>query len=127
MRLPSFDGLRMRAVQTAGAGEVDRDTLFSFAQSGSTVSAHYTGGAVELGYLVGSVATGHLLFRYCQVDRGGEVHGGRSVCEVTRHTDGRLRLLEHFHWESREGNGTNVLEEVDECRGGERGPDACEP
>lgn len=113
--------------KTAGAGEVDRDTLFSFAQSGSTVSAHYTGGAVELGYLVGSVATGHLLFRYCQVDRGGEVHGGRSVCEVTRHTDGRLRLLEHFHWESREGNGTNVLEEVDECRGGERGPDACEP
>ena len=91
----------MRAVQTAGAGEVDGDTLFSFAQSGSTVSAHYAGGAVELDY--------------------GEVHGGRSVCEVTRHTDGRLRLLEHFHWESREGSGTNALEEVDDWLAGERG------
>jgi len=26
--------------------------------------------------------------------------------------DGRIRLLEHFQWESREGSGTNTFEEV---------------
>jgi hypothetical protein len=111
--LPSFEGVRMRAVETAGTGQVDGDTLFIFSQHGNTVSARYAGGTVELGYLVGSLATGVLVFRYCQIDRQGAVHGGRSVCDVTRLSDGRIRLREHFHWESREGQGTNVLEQVD--------------
>lgn len=109
-----LDGLRMRAVATAEAGEVGRDTLFRFGQKGETVWAHYTGGAVEMGYLVGSVASGRFVFRYSQVELSGEVHGGSSVCDVTLLPDGRVRLLEHFRWESRDGSGTNVLEEVDE-------------
>jgi hypothetical protein len=87
----SLDGLRMRTVATAVAGEVDGNTLFLFGQRGNTVWARYAGGAVELGYLVGSVTSGRL----------------------TLLPDGRVRMLEHFHWESREGSGTNVLEEVD--------------
>jgi hypothetical protein len=110
----SLNGLRMRAVQTAGAGEVDADTLFTFTQVGSTVWAHYAGGAVQIGYLVGRLTTGQLTFRYCQVDRREEVHGGHSVCEIETLQDGRVRLREHFHWESRIGSGTNVLEEVPE-------------
>lgn len=107
-------GVRMRAVGTAQAGAVDRSTLFHFSQRGTTIWARYAGGAVELGYLVGSVASGRFVFRYSQVDRKGDVHGGRSVCDVTLLPDGRVRLLEHFHWESRDGSGTNVLEEVAE-------------
>jgi len=42
------------------------------------------------------------------------VHGGRSDCEIGALPDGRLRLVERFQWESRDGSGTNVLEEVDE-------------
>jgi hypothetical protein len=87
----SLDGLRMRTVATALAGEVDGNTLFLFGQRGNTVWARYAGGALELGYLVGSVTSGRL----------------------TLLPDGRVRMLEHFHWESREGSGTNVLEEVD--------------
>jgi len=104
----------MRAVATATGGQVDANTLFTFAQEGSTVWARYAGGAVELGYLVGSVTSGGFVFRYSQVDRRGEVHGGRSVCDIALLPDGRVRLLEHFSWESREGSGTNVLEEVAE-------------
>ncbi|MGH7525855.1 MAG: DUF6196 family protein [Gemmatimonadales bacterium] len=110
----TLDGRRMRAVATASVGEVNADTLFAFAQEGSTVWARYAGGAVQLGYLVGTLRPGRLTFRYAQVDGLGEVHGGRSVCDVTVLADGRVRLLEHFHWESREGSGTNVLEEVAE-------------
>jgi hypothetical protein len=42
----------------------------------------------------------------------GQVHGGRSVAEMSSLPDGRIRMLEHFQWESRAGSGTNVLEEV---------------
>jgi hypothetical protein len=109
-----LDGLNMRAVATASVGEVDARTLFTFAQEGSTVWAHYAGGAVQVGYLVGTLEPGRLVFRYSQVDRLGEVHGGKSVCDVEVLSGGRIRLLEHFEWESRAGSGTNVIEQVAE-------------
>lgn len=108
----SLDGVRMRVVVTAGTGEVNADTLFTFAQQGSTVSARYAGGTVQLGYLVGTLRSGRLESRYTQVDHDGRVDGGHAVCEIDRRPDGRVRLLEHFQWNSREGSGTNVLEEV---------------
>jgi hypothetical protein len=108
----SLADVRMRAVATAAEGEVDSGTLFTFAQNGSTVWAHYAGGAIEVGYLVGTLASSKLVFRYCQVDRRGEVHGGHSTADLTVLPNGRIRLLEHFQWESRKGEGTNVLEEV---------------
>jgi hypothetical protein len=107
-----LDGVRMRVVNTASDGEVDANTLFLFGQEGDTVWARYSGGSVELGYLVGRIAADRLTFRYSQVDRRGEIHGGRSVAEVSPLPDGRIRMLEHFQWESRSGSGTNILEEV---------------
>jgi hypothetical protein len=109
----SLDGLQMRAVVTANAGEVDTDTLFTFAQYGNTVSAQYAGGTVRLGHLVGTLAAGELRFRYVQVNHSGRVDSGSSVCDVTLLPDGRIQLREHFQWESRNGSGTNVLEEIE--------------
>jgi threonine dehydratase len=109
----SLDGVRMRVLSTASSGEVGRETLFSFEQDGATVSARYGGGAVRLGWLVGTLAGRRLTFRYAQVDQAGRVDGGRSDCELERLPDGRIRLLEHFQWDSREGSGTNTLEQVD--------------
>ena len=74
--------------------------------------AHYAGGAVQIGYLVGRLNGTRLVFRYAQLHRTGEVHGGHSTCEVMSTPDGRLRLVEHFHWDSRPGSGTSVLEQV---------------
>lgn len=51
----SLDGVRMRVVSTAEGGEVNIETLFGFTQDGSVVSAHYAGGKVRLGYLVGTM------------------------------------------------------------------------
>jgi hypothetical protein len=102
----------MRAVATAETGEVSAATLFTFSQTGTTVWARYEGGAIEVGYLVGTFAAGRLVFRYAQVDRLGDVHGGRSTCDLHMLADGRLRIVEHFQWESREGSGTNVFEQT---------------
>ncbi len=59
----SLDGVRMRVVATAEAGEVNTETLFEFAQDGSVVSARYAGGKVRLGYLVGMISAEGLRFR----------------------------------------------------------------
>jgi hypothetical protein len=108
----SLDGIRMHVVTTAGTGVVNADTLFTFAQDGNAVSAEYAGGKVRKGFLVGVLASGELWFRYAQLDIEGHLDGGSSRCEISRGADGRLRLLEHFQWESRDGAGINVFEEL---------------
>lgn len=109
----SLDGIRMRVVSTAEGGEVNTETLFEFAQDGSVVSARYAGGKVRLGHLVGTMSAEGLRFRYAQVDNSGRLDGGYSTCEIGRTAEGRIQLVEHFKWESREGSGTNIFEEID--------------
>jgi len=112
----SLDGIRMRVVSTAEGGEVNTETLFEFTQDGSIVSARYAGGKVRLGYLVGTMSVEGLRFRYAQVDNSGRLDGGHSVCDIGRTAEGRIRLAEHFTWDSRVGSGTNIYEEIDVSR-----------
>ncbi|MDH3358863.1 MAG: hypothetical protein OEM06_15485 [Desulfobacteraceae bacterium] len=114
MKKPIYlDGIRMRVVSTAEGGEVNTETLFEFAQDGSVVSARYAGGKVRLGHLVGTMSDEVLRFRYAQADNSGRLDGGYSTCEIGRTAEGKIQLVEHFKWESREGSGTNIFEEID--------------
>jgi hypothetical protein len=108
----SLDGVCMRPVAGTGQGEVDRETLFSFSQQGAVVSARYAGGAVRLGFLIGTRSQDRLEWRYVQADHAGRLDGGHALCEVVRLPDGGIRLTEHFSWDSREGSGSNVLEQI---------------
>jgi hypothetical protein len=112
----SLDGIQMHVVSTAQGGEVNNETLFDFTQDGPVISARYTGGKIKLGYLVGISTDEGFQFRYTQVDNDDRLDGGYSTCEISRMADGRIRLLEHFKWESREGTGTNVFEEIETNR-----------
>ena len=109
----SLDGIKMHVVATADGGEVNSATIFDFTQDDSIVAARDSGGKIKLGYLMGIMnSSGSLQFRYTRVDNDGRLDGGCSTCEVSRMADGRVRLLEHFQWESRHGTGTNVFEEI---------------
>ena len=99
---------------TDDRGVVAAETRLVFRQHGPRVLGRYRGGRVRRGVLVGGVDGAVLTFRYLQVEDSGEIHGGRSVCEVTRRPGGRLRVVEHFRWTTRDGNGTNVFDEVPE-------------
>ena len=109
----SLDGVKMHVVSTAEKGEVNADTLFNFTQNGLIISASYAGGKVQLGYLVGTLSDEELNFRYAQVDNSGRLDSGHSTCEVGQTVGGKIQLIEHFKWDSREGSGTNVYEEVE--------------
>ena len=108
----TLDGLKMRVVTTATSGVVSADTVFEFQQQGMVVTARYAGGRIMAGFLAGKWEKGRLPFRYVQVTNDGAVESGRSVGHVSRLPDGRVRLEEHFQWESKQGSGTNVFEEI---------------
>lgn len=110
----SFEGVRMHVTQTDPNGVVNADTYFDFSQHEDVVEARYAGGGVQVGYLVGVLNDHTLTFRYAQLDQSGQLDGGASTGEVQRLPDGRLQLIEHFEWASRDGVGTNVFEEIRE-------------
>ena len=112
--LPSLDGRRFRALENSPGGQVTGETEFVFRQEGRTVHARYGGGAIDVGFLVGIVKGGTVEFRYVHVDRDGTIASGHSTDTIEVLSDGRLRLHERWEWESKEGSGTSILEEIGE-------------
>ena len=108
----NLNGIQMQVIKTAPTGVIGEGTRFHFTQQGAIVSAHYTGGPVTVGYLVGMLENEKLEFRYAQMSSAGRLDGGHSFCELKRHDNGKLRIYEHFEWESRPTTGTNVWEEI---------------
>lgn len=108
----NLDGKRFRPVASDGDGEVGGETTFEFSQDGETIYARYAGGDVRLGFLVGVHRGDELHFRYAQVNRAGETATGQSTDRIELLEDGRIRLHETWSWDSKDGEGTSVLEEV---------------
>lgn len=108
----SLDGVRMNVTRTAAVGVVNADTIFEFSQSGDVVEARYSGGRIVVGRLIGKRSADQIEFRYVQLTDSGTLDSGQSHCELEMMEDGRLRLIEHFKWASREGDGVNVFEEL---------------
>lgn len=108
----SLNKIQMRVVSTSDKGEVNAETLFVFTQEDSMIWARYSGGNVRLGFLVGTIIESVVTFRYAQIENNGRIDGGRSTCTLDRTESGRIRLVEHFQWESRKASGTNIFEEI---------------
>ncbi len=84
----------------------------SYGERGVVVWADYAGGVIVRGQLVGTRDGGRLHFRSVHVNRDGETASGRCESRIEVLDDGRLRLHERWHWESRTGSGTAAVEEV---------------
>lgn len=110
----SYDGRRFRAVETAANGEVGRETVFHYRQTGDVVWATYAGGGVHMGTLVATVDdAGGLDMRYAHVNAAGALMTGTRHSTPERLADGRLRLHERWQWTSGDlSAGTSVVEEV---------------
>lgn len=108
---PSLEGRRFAAVRNIG-GEVDASTVFAYHQDVDAVWARYSGGAVRVGFLVGTRDGDELDIRYTQLNISGETSTGHCRTRIEQLPDGRLRLDEKWEWESRDGAGTSVVEEL---------------
>jgi hypothetical protein len=109
---PSLDGRRFRVAETDAAGEASTATVFEYHERDGVIWARYEGGAVRLGFLVGTREGESLKFRYSQLNDEGETSSGRCGTTISTLADGRLRLDEDWEWESKPGAGTSVAEEI---------------
>lgn len=107
----SLHGLVMNAVETDPCGVISFETIFEFEQVDTFVTAQYKGGKIRQGYLVGNLLANKLEFRYCQIQVDGTLDGGSSKCDVLM-SGGLVQIIEHFSWESKEGQGRNVIQEM---------------
>src|SRR5687767_4346737 len=109
----NYDGRKFRVVQKASGGEVGRETIFHYHQSGDIVCAEYAGGEIRMGHLIAIAdSAGRLDMRYHHVNSTGELMTGvcRSTPEVL--ADGRVRLFEKWHWTcGNRSSGESVLVE----------------
>ena len=112
MKAINLDGLVMCVSSTDNRGVVDANTHLYFTQKGSRVFARYGGGSVTRGCLAGTISGSKLVFRYTQLEKSGQIHGGCSICEVQCSAEAGIRVFEHFTWGTRSGSGTNIFDEI---------------
>jgi hypothetical protein len=108
----SLDGLVFAPVADQAPGQVGTRTRFAYHEKDGEIWAEYAGGDVVRGQLVGTRAGDRLDFRYVQLKTDGTTSSGHCVSEVVELPDGRMRLDEAWEWESQEGNGTSIVEQV---------------
>jgi hypothetical protein len=109
---PSLDGLVLAPVADQAPGQVGTRTRFSYHEKDGGIWAEYAGGDVVRGHLVGTRTDDRLDFRYVQLTHDGSTSSGHCVSRVVALPDGRVRLEETWEWESREGSGTSVVEQL---------------
>lgn len=110
----SLDGRCLVGVANDESGDVSEETRFRFTQDGDRIHASYSGGDVVDGHLVGTFDGSEWDVRYAQLDERGETATGHSVGRVRLLEDGRVRVEDEWEWESKDGSGESVLEEVRE-------------
>ncbi|MZF87096.1 hypothetical protein [Streptomyces sp. SID5643] len=108
----SLDGLVLAPVADQAPGQVGTRTRFTYHEREGEIWAEYAGGDVVRGRLVGTREGDRLDFRYVQLKRDGTTSSGHCVSAVVELSDGRVRLEETWEWESGQGHGTSVVEQV---------------
>src|SRR5262245_40023099 len=93
-------------------GEGSAETVFEYHERDGLIWARYEGGAVRLGFLVGTREGDRLDFRYSQLGESGETSNGHCSTGISTLPDGRLRLDEDWSWESKPGVGKSTAEEI---------------
>src|SRR3954449_536405 len=81
---PSLDGRRFRPATEVSGGDVGTETVFEYVEDDGIVHARYGGGAVRLGFLVGTRDGDVLRFRYAQVRADGSTAGGRREARIRK-------------------------------------------
>jgi GNAT superfamily N-acetyltransferase len=108
----SLDGRSFRVAEMADSGEATMSTVFEYHEEDGVIWARYSGGAVVLGFLVGTRTGDRLEFRYTQLNDQGETATGRCSTTISVLDDGALRLDEDWAWESKPGAGTSAAVEI---------------
>ena len=112
--IESLDNKTFRSVSNSGNGEVSEATTFRYQQTGSMITANYSGGTIREGNLLGQIdKEGILTFAYQHYNTNNEFRTGRCTSTPERLPNGKLRYHESWEWTGGlEGSGQSIIEEV---------------
>ncbi len=114
MREINFHNKKFNAPKTAPNGVINHETIFEFEQNDDAIIAKYSGGKIKAGYLIGRIISDNRFeFRFTQMHTDGILDGGHSFCDIKILDNGRIRLIEHFEWQSIGEKGENIIEELE--------------
>lgn len=102
------------AVANSDNGETSADTVFNYKQEGSMLTAHYKGGKIIYGHLIGLVnEAGIIDMHYHQINSEGKLMTGVCISKPEILANGKIRLHEEWQWTSGDlSSGQSVVEEV---------------
>jgi hypothetical protein len=109
----NFDGKTFQVLRNDGPEvDVTAETRFHFRQQGNIVHADYAGGRVKFGKLLALLEGNTMRHHYIQINERGEFHSGHGSDEIRVTPDGKIQLIDRWKWETKEGSGVCILEEV---------------
>lgn len=110
----NYHNKQFRPLHTSTNSETSTQTIFHYQQEGNILTAHYQGGGITQGHLIGLVdEAGNIDMRYHQVNTQGELRTGRCYSTPEVLPNGKIRLHETWQWTSGDhSKGTSVIEEV---------------
>ncbi|UCS92923.1 n-acetylglutamate synthase [Echinicola marina] len=109
----NYDSMTFRSVSNTDNGDVSSATVFHYSQEGEILTAHYEGGEIVKGHLIGKVDNNGVIdMRYHHINQAGELMTGKCISIPERLENGKIRLKESWEWTS--GNfskGESMIEE----------------
>ncbi len=96
------------------SGEVDKNTKFYYYQSDNVIWATYDGGAIQKGFLVGTVDNeGRLQFSYEHINTENQIRTGMCKSYPEIDESGKITLHENWQWTNGDkSKGSSKLIEV---------------
>ena len=111
--MSSLDGRRFRAVAEVAGGDVGPQTEFEYTErEDGVIHARYAGGAVRLGFLVGTRAGDTLRFRYAQLLEDGAPRPATASRASRSCPTGACACTRRGRGTPSDGSGTSVVEEL---------------
>ncbi|MEP6795796.1 MAG: n-acetylglutamate synthase [Saprospiraceae bacterium] len=109
-----YNKRKFAGVTNTPNGQVNGDTIFKYYQHDHILTATYSGGRIQEGYMLGRVNDDNSLnFVYHHIDDKGHLRSGHCISSPELLQDGRIRLYEKWEWTyGGEGTGESVVEEM---------------
>ena len=110
----NLDGRIFAPFHNSARGEVSDKTLFIFRQNDRQISAHYSGGTIQAGHILGVMdASQTARLTYHCLSRSGALKSGQATARFIDAGDGLLNIFMDWQWIfGDEGCGTSKYKEI---------------
>lgn len=108
-----FKGKKFGVINNEGENaEVNSGTVFYFYQYEMLLYAEYSGGNIRYGEMFGIIEKNQISFYYNHENLAGIIRKGKSESRVVKLPANKIRLINEWQCNSREGRGVCILEEI---------------